>query len=301
MSKRETLLRHSTIIKSLKKAPATFKEIEHHLDLESEIQDYNLRVSQRTFQRDLDDIRSLYQIDIRYDFHKKKYHIENPENEDYSDRMLEAFDTFNALNISAGLSNYLDLEKRRSLGLENFHGLLHTIKNRFQLNFIYQSFWQKDSSLRKVQPYLLKEFKSRWYLVALDLRDEVIKTFALDRIKDIEITKKRFTIPATLHIKERFSNSFGIMSSVDGSMPENVVLSFSPSQGKYIKTLPLHHSQEVLLDNESELRIRLKVYIAMDFLKELMSYGPELKIIEPGHLCQHIENAHRKAFEQYSR
>ncbi|HEY0667916.1 MAG TPA: WYL domain-containing protein [Sphingobacteriaceae bacterium] len=299
MSKRETLLRHSAIIRRLKKGPASFREVENHLEVESEIQDYNLRVSQRTFQRDLDDIRSLYQINIQYDFSKKKYIIEDDENEGYNDRMLEAFDTFNALNISVGLADYIDFEKRKSLGLENFHGLLHAIKNRLQLHFSYQSFWQNEPFLRKVNPYLLKEFKSRWYLIAKDLQDESVKTYALDRIKDIEITKKRFTVPALSDFKERFSNSFGIISSVDGSVPEKVVLSFSPFQGKYVKTLPLHHSQQTLVDNEEELRIQLKLYIAFDFVKELISFADDLKVIEPASLAQQVKEAHQRAGGRY--
>jgi predicted DNA-binding transcriptional regulator YafY len=299
MSKRETLLRYSAIIKKLKKGPATLQEIETELELESEIQEYNLRVSQRTFQRDLDDIRSLYQINIQYNFSKKRYVIETDENEGYNDRMLEAFDTFNALNISVGLSEYIELEKRKSLGLENFHGLLHGIKTRLQINFSYQSFWQSEPFLRKVNPYLLKEFKSRWYLIAKDLRDESIKTYALDRIKDIEITKKRFAVPVLSEVKERFFNSFGIINSVDGSVPEKVVLSFSPFQGKYVKTLPLHHSQQILVDNEEELRIQLKLYIAFDFVKELISFADELNVIEPASLAKQVKEAHGRAIGRY--
>lgn len=299
MSQRETLLRYSSIIKKLRSGPANLKEIQLHLDNESDLQGYDLNTSARTFQRDLDDIRSLFQIDIRYDFSGKKYQIESAENEEYNERILDAFDTINALHLNEGMSKFLDFEKRRASGLEHFHGILHAIKNRFQLNFAYQSFWQNDAFIRKTNPYLLKEFKGRWYLIAKDLRDEKVKTYALDRFRNLDITKKRFTYPAGLDPREKFKNSFGIINSVEGSVPERIVLSFDAQQGKYVKTQPLHASQKTLIDDESEFRIEMKVYIAFDLVRELLSYGAALKVIEPKSLVNMIKEEHQAAFGRY--
>lgn len=293
------LLRYSAIVKRLEKSPATLKEIEDTLEKESELHRVNLNVSEKTFKRDLNAINLVYKRSIQFNFSKKKYEIDKVENEQYSARLLEAFDIYNALNVNAALANHLDFEQQKPLGLENFHGLLHAIKNRLQVNISYQTFGYDEPSLRKTNPYFLKEFKNRWYLIAKDLKTETIKTYSLDRIAEIEITKKRFTFPVGENPKEKFQHSFGIIDSVGGSVPENVVLSFTPQQGKYIKTLPLHHSQEILVDNTQELRIRLKVYLAFDFVKELLSYGDGVKVIEPASLIEMVKDGHQKAFEQY--
>jgi len=71
MSKRESIARYNLVIKKLRKHPASFAEISDYLSLESELQDYNFNVSKRTFQRDLEDIRSLYNIDIQFDFSRR--------------------------------------------------------------------------------------------------------------------------------------------------------------------------------------------------------------------------------------
>src|ERR1700722_4493071 len=99
MSKRESLSRYNLIIKRLQRSKATYKEIEDYLGRESELQDDNFNVSQRTFQRDLDDIRSLYDIDIQYDFRLKVYYIDSEGKPDINTRSLEAFDILNALSI----------------------------------------------------------------------------------------------------------------------------------------------------------------------------------------------------------
>lgn len=53
-------------------------------------------------------------------------------------------------------------------------------------------FEENDISQRNAEPYALKEFKGRWYLLAKDRKDYQIKTFGLDRIQELEITNKNF-------------------------------------------------------------------------------------------------------------
>lgn len=299
MSKRESISRYSLIIKKLRRFPATFKEISDTLSLESELQSYNFNVSKRTFQRDLDDIRSLYNIDIRYDFSKKVYFIDFEEQPEMNERILEAFDTFNALNISDRLSDHIHFEKRKPRGTENLYGLLHAIKNRLQIAFTYQKYWEDEETDRKAEPYALKEFKNRWYIVVKDLNDNKVKSFALDRLSELIITKRPFQSPQEFSVNEHFCYCFGIMSP-NQKEPQEVILSFDPFQGKYIKSLPLHQSQEILMDNENELKIRLKIFITHDFFMELLSYGENVKIIKPDSLIEEIKSSYSQALLQYT-
>ena len=298
MSKRESISRYNLIIKKLRKLPCTFDEIADYLSRESELQSYNFNVSKRTFQRDLDDIRSLFNIDIQYDFSGKVYSINNEEQQEVNDRILEAFDTFNALNVSDRLSKYIHFEKRRPQGTENLYGLLHAIKNGFQINFSYQKFWDDVAEKRSFEPYALKEFKNRWYVIGKDLKDEKIKSFALDRLTDLHITKRAFKYPKDFDIEEYYKHCFGIISP-NGSKPQEIILSFDPIQGKYIKSLPLHESQQVIVETKSELQIKLFLCVTFDFELELLSYGENVKVLKPKALANEIKVAHQKAYKQY--
>ncbi len=179
MSKRESLTRHSIIINKLRKHPATYDEISRELGLESEIQSYNFRISKRTFQRDLAEIRSMYDIDIQYDFSQKHYYISWDDQSQLQNRMLEAFDILNALKASDRLSDFIHFESRKLQGINNLHGLFHAIENNQQINFKHQKYWDENPTIRKVEPYALKEFKNRWYVLAKDLKDNRVKSFAL--------------------------------------------------------------------------------------------------------------------------
>ncbi|MCB0502240.1 MAG: WYL domain-containing protein [Bacteroidetes bacterium] len=299
MSKRESIARCNLIIKKLRKHPASFTDISDYLALESELQEYNFNVSKRTFQRDLEDIRSLYNIDIQFDFSRKVYFIDFDEQPDVNKRILEAFDTFNALNLSDRLSNNIHFEKRRPQGTENLYGLLHAIKNQLQIRFAYQKFWEDELTKRNAEPYALKEFRNRWYVLAKDIKDQQIKSFALDRLYDLIITKLRFQLPIDFNVNQHYKYSFGIISP-NGNKPEEIELSFDPFQGKYIKTLPLHESQQILIDNEDELRIRLTLYITHDFLMELLSYGENLRVIKPQRLIDDLKSIFNNVLRLYN-
>ncbi len=170
MSTTESLSRYNLIIKKVRRNPATFREIEDYLKFESELQGYDYIISKRTFQRDLNAIRSIFNIDILFDFSRRVYFIDADQQPEVNKRILEAFDTFNALNISERLSDYIHFEKRRSQGTEHLYGILHAIKNHVQISFTYQKYWEDSISTRTVEPYALKEFKNRWYILANDFK-----------------------------------------------------------------------------------------------------------------------------------
>ncbi|HNV53170.1 MAG TPA: WYL domain-containing protein, partial [Tenuifilaceae bacterium] len=151
---------------------------------------------------------------------------------------------------------------------------------------------------RTVEPYVLKEFKNRWYLLANDLKDNQIKSFALDRMTELEISKNRFPFPADFDVNEHYKNCFGIISPNKQKLQE-VVLSFTPFQGKYIKSLPLHETQEILKDNSDEVLVKLTLYVTLDFIMEILSFGDNVKVIAPDDLIEELKKTYQNALNQY--
>lgn len=296
MSKREAINRYSLIVNRIRRSPASLKDINNYLERESEIQGYDFNISKRTLKRDLEDIFSLYKIDIQYDFSSKVYRIVSHDEPDLNSRMLEAFDTFNALNQTEGISKFIHFEKRRPNGTENFHGILHAIQNSKMIKYTYHKYWNDEVSVRLLAPYGLKEFKNRWYVIGKDDKDGEIKTFGLDRITHLEITAKKFSYPAGFDLNELYANCFGIINP-KGFKPEKIVLSFDAEQGKYIKSFPLHSSQQILKDDEDELQISIHVLPSFDLMMEILSYAERVKVIQPESLRNEIKNRYVKALE----
>lgn len=263
------------------------------------MESYDYNISKRTFQRDIKDIRAIYKIDIQYDFSRMVYYLEDDDQSRANERILEAFDTLNALNLADRLSDHIHFEKRPPQGTENLYGLLHAIRNQLKIKFTYQKYQEEELSQRTVEPYALKEFHNRWYLLANDLRDNQEKSFALDRLTNPEITKKTFLYPDDFNVNAYYRHCFGIVGP-NGQQPEQVVLSFDPIQGKYIKSLPLHESQVILKDDQEELQIMLTVVITYDFLMELLSLGDNVKVIKPATLIDKLKTVYQDALKQYT-
>ena len=298
MSTRESIARYSIIINRLRRSPASFKEILKTLELESEIQAYNFAVSKRTFQRDKENIESLYGIVIGFDHARNVCYIKDDGDNESNARLLEAFDTFSALKLTHRLPQYIDYEKRRPRGTENLSGLLHAIQNNYQIYFSYKKFWNTEIRTRYVAPLALKESINRWYVVAMDLEKEEVRTFALDRLSDLIITNKKFKRPKEFNANQMFEHSFGIIAGGDRE-PETVVLDIQKPQAEYIRSLPLHSSQTVLKETSNLIRFSLKLYITEDFVREIVSHGPDVKILQPETLIHEVKSYHQEALDLY--
>ena len=298
MSKKETFKRYILIINRLKRKPSTLKEIKNYLSDVSEPPDRDFNISSRTFIRDCKDIEIIFGIYIMYDRAQGVYKIDDTISQEVDKRILEAFDYIDAFEVSKSITEQVIFENRRPQGTENMYGLIHAIKKKQITKFKYQKYYETELTHREVEPLVLKEFKYRWYVLAKDKKDNIIKTFALDRLADLEITRQSFFIPDDFSPNNYFKHSFGIVTEAQ-QKPQEVILSFSVFQGKYIKSLPFHHSQDTLIDNENELRISLTINITHDFLLEILSYGANVKVIAPNSLINDLKEHYKNALEQY--
>ena len=298
MSKQESLSRHRIIIQKLRNHPASFDEILDKFQSESELHELNLEVSLRTFQRDLKEIETLYGIEIKFDRSRKVYFINEDQQDEYSERMFEALDVFQVLNLNQSFSEFIQFDTRKPEGTENLSGLLYAIQNRFQIQFRYQKFWSEDVEIRTVEPYLLKEFKKRWYVFVYDLERKEFRTFGLDRLFALQITQTKFQFPQKINAKEFFKDCFGIVGPGEKS-PQFIRLKFINGQGNYIRTMPLHHSQQILQDENGEMIVQLKIVPTYDFVQEILSHGEFVQVLEPENLVEELKKRLGKSLQLY--
>lgn len=101
-----------------------------------------------------------------------------------------------------------------------------------------------------------------------------------------------------MNTNDYFKNCFGVITSNEIG-PEEIVLSFEPLQGKYIKSYPLHETQKILIDNETELLIELTLIVTHDLIMELLSYGEEVKVIRPDSLINELKASYQSALNLY--
>lgn len=180
-------------------------------------------------------------------------------------------------------------------GIEYILKIISAIEKRLYLEFQYNKF-DGSQKHRKVIPILLKEDKHMWYLIGKSESEILPKTFALDRIYDLRISQDIFVFEE-FNADEYFKYSFGV--TVPEEPPVEVILSFTPSQGNYIKTLPIHNTQKELIDNNLEYRISVMVKPSYEFYSKILSYGSDIKVVEPNSIAEKIKLLYKDALKRY--
>ena len=238
----------------------------------------------RTFMHHKNDIWDIFGIEIGCHKHSNSYYI--VDRQDVSDssgfrqRMYETMSVNNHINENAQLRDRILLENNPSGG-EFLSTILEAMRDGKMLTFSYKPFWAEKeyvSDLYHVEPYALKVFKRRWYLLA-KYGDSPLKVYALDRMLDMDIEFESFEMPADFNANAYFSTCFGIILSDEE--PQTVKLKVSDFQANYLRSLPLHHSQK-----EEERTDKYTVFSyflrpSFDFTQEILSMGDTVEVLEP--------------------
>ena len=246
----------------------------------------DLSFSKRTFQRDIREISTLFGIDIEYSKARDGYFISNePDNESYFLQLAEYSDFLKTVHYAKEVSRYIAFERKEDKGSQYVATFLKAIHNRTRISFNYHKYTDGTVLPRKVEAYGLKEHRGRWYLVGRDMKDNAIKSFGLDRISQPTASAELYDYPTYFSMEEYYKYAFGICRPIDQA-PEEVVLACDSLKGQYIKTYPLHSTQQVLQETDTEVIIKLYLYITFDLIMELRSHGDEIRVVSPKSLSE---------------
>lgn len=261
-------------------------------------------ITMRTFQRDLENIRSNYDLSIKYDTQKRGYYIDAEETtRDLGEvmRFIELAETADILNApqKGSLSAYLSFSPATTpKGTEHLRSLLSAAMNCFVVKFDHQKYDASESMSVVAEPYMLKEFDERWYLFAYVPAKGAFRTFGLDRIDSLIVTDIGFErLPERVQEAEKFNNVYGLvyMPNQNPDAPiETVRLRFAPFMIGHLSALPLHHSQ-----TEDGNEVTLKVIINPELQNKIMSYGEHVEVLAPESLRQNIRKRHEEALKRY--
>lgn len=299
MSEHGTIRRFTLEIEKIHRGQyPSFREIKDFLA------SHGFKLSDRTLERDFEQLRVEFGIEVTFNRVKRGYFIdlENSLNPASFFRFLEIVNTAELLTESLIESKntlkYISFnEGGRLKGIENLKPLLEAIKNQRKISFQHFNFFTGNSRKFTLKPYLLKEYQSRWYIVGILGNVKELKAFGIDRIENLVVMPETFVPDKNLDPIARFEHIIGVVYT--DSKPEKVILSFTPAQGNYIKTLPMHQSQQILIDNDSELRIALKVVPNYELIHQILMYGDSITVIEPAWLVKEIKENLIRSLKKY--
>lgn len=293
MSKLTSLNRQLEIIRIARKGPFDWAELDKHLDLKSN--DLNLTTSKRTLNRDLREIEQLFGLVIEFDFKTGKYFLNKEESSEKHSEIMDAFDTIQAFGRTRGLIGKVFFEQKQARGTEYLKPILEAIESSFAIRIDYKKYWQGHSESRTIRPIALKEYLNRWYVVAWNEAD-YLRLYGLDRIISLETIQEKIRVSKRPDLDSRFFEVIGIINPPDEPV-ETVILTFTSFKGQYIKSLPLHPTQQILKDDEEVLQISLRVKINYELISIILSHGDEVKVDHPQRLESQIKEIAKNIFQ----
>ncbi len=193
---------------------------------------------------------------------------------------------------------FIQFEKSVSnSGSEHLGTLIEAISGKRKTEIEYLSFKKNKSKKYLLDPYLLKEYKGRWYVISWsDDRTDYL-TFGLDRIEKVKILKEKFEEVRGFDPDRFFKHSIGI-TEIDG-IPVRIRLKFSPLQAKYIKSRPIHHSQLIVSEEEDGTVVELFALQTFELVQLILSYGNNVEVLEPKKLRKRVKKTLLSALLQY--
>ena len=233
-----------------------------------------------------------------------RYYIENEE--DISKNGLRSW-LYNTFCVSNALANSQSIKDRILLeyvpsGQEYLQPIIEAMKANKVVNMTYHSYWKDEESNIDVQPFCVKLFRQRWYLVARSTDTYYYKkrprVYALDRIQSLRRKDEAFTMPEAWDANAYFEGCFGIIAdqSIDC---QTVKLKVSAGQANYIRDLKIHESQQEIERDEEYSIFSYYLRPEFDFQQEILWNGEDMEVLEPLWLRKEIAGKIKRMWNKY--
>ena len=299
MRNTDTFRQYIWLVNTLQRSrKITFEHIQS-LWVENDMND-GKPLSRTTFYRLRQAIEDMFGIIIECDSYHQ-YFISNPEtlrDKSTQNWMLQTLSVNNILIDSISIKDRLLLEEIPA-GLEFLPIIIQAIKDNHELTMTYHKFDEPQSYTIPIQPYCLKVFRQRWYLLGKkNLTDSRLQIYALDRIQGMEETSIHFDMDPDFDAEVFFKKHFGIFIGEKGEV-QRIVLRAYKKMVSLLRTLPLHSSQKEIVTSENYSDFEYYLIPSFDFKQAILKEGAELEVIEPIPLRNMISEELSKTLNLY--
>ena len=260
----------------------SLEEISDRWERNKDLSDYR-PLSRSTFNRWKDAIFSQFGIIISCQrAGGYLYYIENPEDIDEDELKKWMLDSFAVSNLISENFSLKDRILVNSIPSAHNHlaALLEAMRENHAVTITYCRFNRTESHKFAIEPYCVKLFEDRWYVLARNVQYDDLRIYGLDRIEDLSMTDDTFRLPKDFSASDYFSNYYGIVTD-KGMKPQHIVVRAYGSHIPYIKSLPLHHSQRLLEDNGEYADFEFFLTPTYDFVMRLLHVGAMMEVISP--------------------
>jgi predicted DNA-binding transcriptional regulator YafY len=260
-------------------------------------------ISTRTLQRDLMRMRYDYGIEIAYNKTENGYFIDNELSvkPDVFLRFLEVIATAEmfteSLRKSSDILRHIHFDAKGGMrGIELLPKILKAIQESRQIHFIHFNFFTGKERKYSLQPYFIKEYLNRWYVIGKPYPFNDFLTFGIDRIHSLEISKDGFE-RGDEKPEEIFDHVIGIIWNP--YHVETIRFSYDKPYDNYVRTLPLHSSQRIVGEDEEQTTFEIDVVSNHELIQRFLMIAAECEVLAPDHLRRKIRKSLKTGIKRY--
>ena len=254
-----------------------------------------------TFNRYRTAIEEIFGINIECRRKGYQYFIENDDilkSNSLIHWMIDSLSVGNMLMDSLSMKDRILLENIPS-GKMHLQPIINAMKQGKKIRIEYQRFGKQEVRRITVEPYAIKVFKQRWYLLANDNKWEMPAVYALDRIVSLEETDEKFEYPMDFDAEAFFKDCYGVLCGTNDKA-QKIVLRAYPPYVNYLRTLPLHSSQKELDSTPEYADFELYLRPTFDFRQELLCQGDEVEVLEPKAFREEMKQMAQNIVNRYT-
>lgn len=258
-------------------------------------------LSLRTFHEHRKGIKEMFGIDIECNRKKNVYYVKNPEVLEGNKPAQWLLDKY---SIPKGFSAFNRLKDRVlleeiPLGQAFLGRIMEAMRQNVELKVDYQQYQREDLQTFHFQPYALKVYNHRWYLLGYLKEQKDVRTIALDRIHTLDKLTTTFSLPAKFDAHKYFANVVGIY--VDKNLPvEEIKIRAYGTLADYLRSTPLHNSQREGRSKHGEFaEFTYRLCVTPDLISQLLAMGDKVEVLEPEGLKEEMMKRMKNIIKLY--
>ena len=256
----------------------------------------------RTFHVHREAIAELFGMEVKCDTSTYEYYLASPDElrSDHTRQwLLNSFTISNMIEAGRNMKDRILFEDIPH-GTEYIQTVIEAMQRNKELHINYQPFDGQRASYH-FQPYAMKIYNQRWYILGYLKELDGIRNIALDRTLDMELTDDDFTVPDNFDAEEYYAHTVGIFVN-EKLKPQKVVLRVYDKQVEYIRSLPLHSSQKEIKTIPGEYcDFEYWLCLTPELTTKILAMGDKVEVIVPDTLREEIIVRLSKSISRYNK
>lgn len=254
----------------------------------------------RTFHMHREAIAELFGVEVGCDTSSYEYYISSSnqlKNDKTRQWLLNSFTVSNMIEAGRNMKDRILFEEIPE-GTEYLQTVIDAMQRKKELKIDYKPF-NGHQSIFHLQPYAMKVYHQRWYVVGYLKEQEGIRNIALDRTLEMELTDDSFILPNDFDAEEYYAHTVGIFVN-DKLKPQKVVVRAFGVHVEYMRSLPLHFSQqEIRTEHKEYSDFEYQLCLTPELTSQLLAMGEKIEVMEPIGLREEIRKRLFAAINRY--